>query len=112
VQDSNGILEEKTKNTEKKYYQRNGYSSEEVERPRAKGRWRNVKLTERDKDTDKQERRERIKESRYNKEYERWMTEEIAEYLRRENAKERKIIVRSRCRNEKRENRCWIEGEE
>jgi hypothetical protein len=29
---------EKTKNTEKKYYQRNGYSSEEVERPRAKGR--------------------------------------------------------------------------
>jgi hypothetical protein len=40
------------------------------------------------------------------------MTEEILEYLRRENAKERKIIVRSRCRNEKRENRYWIEGEE
>jgi hypothetical protein len=84
------MLEEKTKNTEKKYYQRNGYSSEEVERPRAKGRWRNVKLSKRDKDTDKQERRERIKESRYNKEYERWMTEEILEYLRRENAKRKK----------------------
>jgi hypothetical protein len=27
----------------------------------------NVQLSERDKDTDKQERRERIKESRYNK---------------------------------------------
>jgi hypothetical protein len=32
-----------------------------VERLRAKGRWMNVELSERDKDTDKQERRERIK---------------------------------------------------
>jgi hypothetical protein len=38
--------EETGKNTEKKerekYYQRNGYASEEVERLRAKGRWVNV----------------------------------------------------------------------
>jgi hypothetical protein len=40
-----------------------------------KGRWRNVQLSERDKDTDKQETRERIEESRYNREYERYMTE-------------------------------------
>jgi hypothetical protein len=55
---------EKKKNTEKKerkkYYHRNGYASEEVERLRAKGRWMNV-----ENDTDKQGRRERIKESRY-----------------------------------------------
>jgi hypothetical protein len=61
-------------NTEKKerekYYQR-----KEVERLRAKGRWINVDLSERDKDTDKQERREKIKKSRYNREYERCMTE-------------------------------------
>jgi hypothetical protein len=37
----------------------------------------NVELSERDKDTDKQERRERTKESRYKKGYERCMTEEI-----------------------------------
>jgi hypothetical protein len=57
---------EKKKNTEKeryKYYQRNGYASEEVERLRTKGRWMNVELSERDKDIDKQERWERIKES-------------------------------------------------
>jgi hypothetical protein len=42
-----------------------------VERLRAKGRWMKVELSERDKDTDKQERRERIRESRYNREYER-----------------------------------------
>jgi hypothetical protein len=48
-----------------------------VKRLRVKGRWMNVKLSERDKDTDKQERRERIKESRYNMEYEKCMTEEI-----------------------------------
>jgi hypothetical protein len=37
------------------------YSSEEVERLRAKGKWMNVELSERDKDTNKQERREIIK---------------------------------------------------
>jgi hypothetical protein len=41
-----------------------------------------VELSERDKDTDKQERREITKESRYNREYERCMTKEIPEYLR------------------------------
>jgi hypothetical protein len=49
-----------TKKEKEKYYQRNGYASEKVERLRAKGRWMNVELSERDKDTDKQERRERI----------------------------------------------------
>jgi hypothetical protein len=39
----------------------------------------NVELSERNKDTDKQEGRERIKESRYNREYEKCMTEEIPE---------------------------------
>jgi hypothetical protein len=53
------------------------------ERLRAKGRWMNVELSERDIDTDKQERRERIKEPRYNREYERCTTVEISEYLGR-----------------------------
>jgi hypothetical protein len=45
------MLERKEKNTKKKerekYYQRNGYASEELERLRAKGRWMNVQLCER-----------------------------------------------------------------
>jgi hypothetical protein len=45
-----------------KYYQRNRYASEEVDRLRAKERWINVELSERVKDA--QERRERIKEMR------------------------------------------------
>jgi hypothetical protein len=44
--------------------ERNGYVNKEVERLRAKGRWMNVELSERNKATNKQERRERIKESR------------------------------------------------
>jgi hypothetical protein len=72
----------------------------------------NVDLSERDKDTYKQERRELIKESRYNREYERCMTEEIPEYLGRENARERKMMVRFKCGNKERENRYWMEGEE
>jgi hypothetical protein len=42
-----------------------------VERLRTKGGWMNVELSDRDK----QETRERIIESRHNKEYERYMTE-------------------------------------
>jgi hypothetical protein len=61
-----------------------------VEKLRAKRRWMNVELREMDKDADQQERRERIKESRYNKEYERCVTEEIPDYLRRESAKKKK----------------------
>jgi hypothetical protein len=57
--------------------------------------------------TNKQETRERIKESRYNKEYERCVTEEISEYLGRKSARERKIMTK-----EEKENRYWMEGEE
>jgi hypothetical protein len=72
VQDTNGMLERKEKKTRRrrereKYHQRNGYASEEG--LRAKGRWMNVELSERDKDTDKQERRERIKESKIQQGY-------------------------------------------
>jgi hypothetical protein len=43
------------------------------------------------------------RESRYNREYERCMTEGIAKYLGRESARERKMMVRFRCGNEERE---------
>jgi hypothetical protein len=55
-----------------------------MERLRTKGRWITVELSERDKDTDKRGRRERIKESGYDRECERcMMAEEIPEYLAR-----------------------------
>jgi hypothetical protein len=104
VPDTNEMLERRRKR--EKYYQwRSG-------RLRAEGRWMNVELSERDKDTDKQERREKIKESRYNRKYETYIWEEIPEYLGRENARKRKMMTRFRCGNEERENRYWTEGEE
>jgi hypothetical protein len=57
-----------------------------VERLRIKGRWMNVDMSERDKNTDKQEPRD-------NREYERCMTEEIPEYLRRESARGRNMMA-------------------
>jgi hypothetical protein len=72
----------------------------------------NVELSEKDKDTNKQERKEKTKESTYNREYERCMTEEIPEYLGRDSARERKMMARFRCGNKERENRYWIEREE
>jgi hypothetical protein len=64
VQDTDGMLKRKEKEhgEERK---KNGYASEEVERLKAEGGWMNGELTERDKDTNKQQRRQRIKESRY-----------------------------------------------
>jgi hypothetical protein len=78
------ILSEKERERERKYFRRNGYASVEVERMRAEGRRMSVELSERDKDTDKQERRETIRESRYNREYERCITENVPGYLGRE----------------------------
>jgi hypothetical protein len=107
---------EKKKNADEKerekYCRRNGYASEEVERMRAEGRWMCAELSERDRDTDKQERRERIREARYNREYERCVTEDVPVYLGRESTKERKMMARFRCGNEERENKYWMEEEE
>jgi hypothetical protein len=61
-----------------------------VERLRTKGRWMNVELSERDKNIDNQKRRERIKESTYNRKYERCMTEKILQYLERVQKKKEK----------------------
>jgi hypothetical protein len=49
------------KKEREKYYQRNGYASEEVEKLRVKEKM-NIELSESDKDTDKQERRNERKE--------------------------------------------------
>jgi hypothetical protein len=40
------------------------------------------------------------------------MTKEIPGYLGRESARERKMMARFRCGNEKRENRYWMERKE
>jgi hypothetical protein len=88
------MLERKEK-TRRRRRERNS-TRKEVERLRAKERWMNVELSERDKDTDKQERGERIKESRYNREYERCMTAETPEYLGRETARERDLDMGTR----------------
>jgi hypothetical protein len=40
------------------------------------------------------------------------MTEDVPVYLRRESAKERKMMARFRCGNEERENRYWTEEQE
>jgi hypothetical protein len=111
VQDTDGMLDRKEKEHGEE---------REIELPPEKRvcQWRSGKIkskrkldeyrTERDKDTDKQERREEIKESRYNREYETYMTEEIPEYLGRE----RKMMATFICGNGEIENRYWSEREE
>ncbi|KAJ3638854.1 hypothetical protein MTP99_002186 [Tenebrio molitor] len=64
-------------------------------------KWMNAKLSERDNDTDKQERREKIKKSRYNREREKCTTEKIPEYLGRDSGRERKMMARFKCGREK-----------
>jgi hypothetical protein len=61
---------------------------------------------------DKQERRERIRVSRYNREMHDRRTKDVPVYLARESAKERKMMARFRCGNEERKNRYWTEEKE
>jgi hypothetical protein len=74
----------------------------------------NVELSQRDKNTDKQERRERIKESRYKRKYERCMTEDARERkMRREKAgivwKERKEGAECAMRRERQLSTCEMD---
>jgi hypothetical protein len=87
------------------YFERNGYAGAEIERMREGGRAMTDELVQRDRDVQVQERRTRIRESRYNGKYEKIITEELPKYLGRESRKERVIIARFRCGNEERENK-------
>jgi hypothetical protein len=91
-------FEDKIDGREGEEGQKENWYAREVEGLRAKGRWKNVELREREKDTNKQDRRQRIKESRYNREYERCMTEEISEYLGREYKRDKRKGDERRCR--------------
>jgi hypothetical protein len=91
------------------YFERNGYAGAEIERMREGGRAMTDELVQRDRDVQVQERRTRIRESRYNGKYEKIITEELPKYLGRESRKERVIIARFRCGNEERENKYWNE---
>jgi hypothetical protein len=73
-------------------------------------RWMNVRveLSEREKDTDNQERRERMKESRYNRKFVKCMREEIPEYLGKESARERNLHVGTR----REKTGIWWKGKE
>lgn len=54
---------------------------------------------------EKQERRKKIQESKYNKTYRKMMTKEISEYVyKRKKRQDRRLIIRYRYRNEMR--RC------
>ncbi|KAH0818181.1 hypothetical protein GEV33_004610 [Tenebrio molitor] len=91
------------------YFERNGYAGAEIERMREGGRAMTDELVQRDRYVQVQERRTRIRESRYNGKYEKIITEELPKYLGRESRKERVIIARFRCGNEERENKYWNE---
>ena len=70
-------------------------------------------MSERDRDVQKQERRTRIKESRYNSRYEKITTEGLPKYLENECGKyEKSVMARFRCGNEERENKYWLKETE
>lgn len=82
-------------NEREKLYSRNGYASKELKRLRTERKWINEEACEKNKE----EGSERIKESRYNRNYDKgtFMTEKIPLYLERKNSKGKKIMPRFRC---------------
>ncbi|KAJ3647066.1 hypothetical protein Zmor_024613 [Zophobas morio] len=71
-------------NEKDKYYEGKGYACEEIERMREMARSMKEELSVRDKDIDKQERRSRISESRYNAEYIKIVKNKVPKYIERE----------------------------
>jgi hypothetical protein len=73
VQDADGMLEGKVKEHgeegEREILPEKRICQRRSGKIKSKEKMMNVELSERDKDTDNQERRERIKESRYNRNY-------------------------------------------
>jgi len=62
---------------------------------------------------EEEERRKKIKESKYNRIYEGIITEDVPKYLEgKMKKKDRNLIVRYRCGNELREGQYWREIEE
>ncbi|KAJ3656992.1 hypothetical protein Zmor_016028 [Zophobas morio] len=92
-----------------KYYEGKGYACEEIGRMREMERGMKEELSVRDKDMDKQERRSRISESRYNAEYRKIVKDEVRKYTHRESIKEKRMMARFRCGNEEKENNFWMD---
>jgi hypothetical protein len=85
-----------------------------VERLRAKGRWMNEDLSERDKDIDKQERRKRIKESstwgeRMQKKGKRWRNLDVGTRRQKTGRKERKEGKECAMRRERQLSTCGMD---
>jgi hypothetical protein len=104
------MLKRKEKKTRRRRRERNTTRGTGSRTLRAKGRDMNVELSERNKDTNKQERKTESK----NQGTTTSMRKEISEYLRRESTRERErrvrhMMARFRCGSEKRENRFWME---
>ncbi|KAK4886246.1 hypothetical protein RN001_002517 [Aquatica leii] len=97
------------------YYKRNGYASEEVERLREEGVGTREEIIRRDRDSEKQERWTKIKESRYNRNYKDIKGEGVPEYLKDseiKSNKRKKMVARFRCGNEELGNKYWKEEPE
>jgi hypothetical protein len=107
---------EKKKNTGKKdrekYYQRNGYTREEVERLKEQ---KEDECSAEWKRRRHRQPRKKGKNQRIQIQQEVWEVYDrgkISEYLGGESVKQRKMMARFRCGHEERESRYWMEGEE
>lgn len=97
----------------KRMMEEEGYGKREREKCREEGKDITKGVIKNIMEKEVRERRKRIEESRYNKEYKRIIKEEKPEYLkRRMKMKDRKMVARFRCGNEVREREFWKEEEE
>lgn len=80
----------------------------EVEKRRQDGCTMKGMISERVREVQVQERRKKIRKSRYNRWYERLEASWLPRYLmKKRRGQEAKIIARFRCGNQKRGNRVW-----
>jgi len=92
-----------------------GISKDEIKERREREETKEIvkEIVEKISKKDKEERRKRIEESKYNESYKNVVTEELPKYLRgRKRKKERIMIARYRCGNEMKGNQHWLKEED
>ncbi|CAD6203294.1 GSCOCG00009744001-RA-CDS [Cotesia congregata] len=98
-----------------RYMKRCGWSNTGLEVEWSRGVMRGLEMKNRDRDIQKQEKRAKIRTSRFNSRFEEFMTEREPEYWgerARWKTIERKMIARLRCKSEWRGNWYWMVDEE
>ncbi|KAI4474788.1 hypothetical protein M0802_015443, partial [Mischocyttarus mexicanus] len=108
-----GVSRTKNGKERKDFLKRNGYSQIGIDHFRQQGVDVNTLLEEKNRETQGQIQKNKIKEAKYNPRYKKIRTVASPEYLtKKKEGGSQKLLARARCGNIEKNNRYWLNQEE